>query len=172
MIFFKNITCNRCHSLYSHEECVRIRKCIYRPLRRSRYCGEPLLKEVVSAGGNKRLYPHKIFCAATLTSSLQKFVLRPNFIGLCESTRTLFSSSGLSDVFDGNIWKKFQQFDNQAFLSNPNNYGLLLNIDWLQPFEHINYSVGVIFLVILNLPCSIRFKRENVILVGIIPGPS
>ena len=32
--------------------------------------------------------------------------------------------------------------------------------------------MGVIFLVILNLPRDIRFKRENVLLFGIIPGPS
>ena len=40
------------------------------------------------------------------------------------------------------------------------------------PFEHTTHSVGVIFLVVLNLPRSIRFKRENVILYGIIPGPT
>lgn len=46
-----------------------------------------------------------------------------------------------------------------------------MNIDWFEPFEHVTYSVGVIYLAVLNLPWSIRYKRENVILVGIIPGP-
>ena len=32
--------------------------------------------------------------------------------------------------------------------------------------------MGVMYPVILNLPCSIRFKQENVVLVGIIPGQS
>ena len=32
-------------------------------------------------------------------------------------------------------------------------------------------SVGVIYLVILNLPRKIRFKPENIIIVGAIPGP-
>ena len=58
------------------------------------------------------------------------------------------------------------------FLSECYNYGLLLNIDWLQPYKHIQYSVGIVYLVILNLPRSIRYKRQNVILFGIIPGPS
>ena len=58
------------------------------------------------------------------------------------------------------------------FLSKSNCYGLLLNIDWLQPFKHTQHSVGVIYIVILNLPRSVRFKRENVILFGIIPGPN
>lgn len=83
----------------------------------------------------------------------------------------MISSSGLSDVYDGNIWKEFQSADGHGFLSSPNNYGLLLNIDWFKPFEHSTYSVGMIFLV-LNLPRSIRFRCENVILYGIMPGPS
>ena len=39
-------------------------------------------------------------------------------------------------------------------------------IDWLQPYEYL------VNLVILNLPRFIRYKRENVILFGIIPGPN
>ena len=58
------------------------------------------------------------------------------------------------------------------FLSKSNCYGLLLNIDWLQPYKHTQHSVGVIYIVILNLPHSVRFKRENVILFEIIPGPN
>ena len=48
----------------------------------------------------------------------------------------------------------------------------MLNVDWLQPFKHIPYSVGVMYVVVTNLPRSDRFKEENVILVGIIPVPS
>ena len=61
--------------------------------------------------------------------------------------------------------------DDSPFLSECYNYGLLLNIDWLQPYKHIQYSVGVLYIAILNLPRAIRYKRENVILYGIIPGP-
>ncbi len=48
----------------------------------------------------------------------------------------------------------------------------MLNIDWFQPFTHTIYSVGVIYLTIMNLPRQIRTKRENIILIGIIPGPN
>ena len=91
---------------------------------------------------------------------------------LCESTRHTNLSGGFHDVYDGYIWKEFERFSGTDFLSAPNNYALLLNVDWLQPFEHVIYSVGVIYAVILNLPRSIRFKRENVLLLGVIPGPS
>ena len=48
----------------------------------------------------------------------------------------------------------------------------MLNVDWMQPFEHTTYSVGVMYLVLMNIPRHERFKRENVTLVGLIPGPS
>ena len=47
----------------------------------------------------------------------------------------------------------------------------MLNCDWFQPFDHSSYSVGVLYLVILSLPWSLRFKPENIIITGIIPGP-
>ena len=37
-----------------------------------------------------------------------------------------------------------------------------MNCDWFKPFDHSTYSVGVLYLVIL----------ENILIAGIIPGPS
>ena len=48
----------------------------------------------------------------------------------------------------------------------------MLNIDWFNPYEETPYSAGVIYFVVQNLPRSERFKFENVILVGMIPGPN
>ena len=58
------------------------------------------------------------------------------------------------------------------FLILPHNLGLVMNIDWFQPFKRTTYSVGVIYLVIMNLPREEHFLPENVIICGIIPGPS
>ena len=77
----------------------------------------------------------------------------------------------IKDIYDGNIWKEFQFYKGNAFLNQPYSLGLILNVDWFQPFSHTQYSVGVIYLTVLNLPRHIRYKRDNVILVGIIPGP-
>ena len=48
---------------------------------------------------------------------------------------------------------------------------LMMNVDWFQPYDCEQYSVGAIYLLVMNLPRSERFKRENVILFGLIPGP-
>ena len=55
-------------------------------------------------------------------------------------------------------------------LSNKRHFGFMHNIDWFFPYRHVKYiSIGVIYLVCLNLCRSGRFKRNNVVLVGIIP---
>ena len=48
----------------------------------------------------------------------------------------------------------------------------MLNIDWFKPFKHTEYSLGAIYLTIMNLPRTVRFRQEHFILVGLIPGPS
>ena len=68
-------------------------------------------------------------------------------------------------------WKDFQTLNGSPFLSGPYAYGLMMNIDWFKPFKHLKYSVGAIYLTVMNLPRTLRFKQENVLLVGIIPGP-
>ena len=52
--------------------------------------------------------------------------------------------------------------------SEPHNFAFSLNIDWFQPYRHVTYSVGAIYLSVLNLPRSLRYKPENIL---IIPGP-
>ena len=44
------------------------------------------------------------------------------------------------------------------------------NVDWVQPYLHVMYSVGIIYLTINNLPRSVRSQRDNVLIVGVIPG--
>ena len=78
----------------------------------------------------------------------------------------------LSDVYDGKLWKEFENVNGEPFLRDNLALGFTLNIDWFQPYKLTTSSVGVIFLSIMNLPLSIRYKRGNIILIGLIPGPS
>ena len=62
--------------------------------------------------------------------------------------------------------------DNLPFLFGENTFGLMLNVDWYQPYKYSPYSIGVMYLVVMNLPRFERYRRKNLILVGIIPGPN
>lgn len=48
----------------------------------------------------------------------------------------------------------------------------MLNVDWFRPYKHTTNSIGVIYLVILNLPHTLWFKPENIIIIGTIPEPN
>ena len=48
----------------------------------------------------------------------------------------------------------------------------MMNMDFFQPYKHVQNSVGAIYLTVLNLPREVRNKPENVVLVGLIPGPN
>ena len=57
-------------------------------------------------------------------------------------------------------------------MSCPLNFAFAISLDWFRPFQHSQYSVGAIYLTVLNLPRDVRNKPENVMLVGILPGPT
>ena len=122
---------------------------------------------------DKKIYPCKSYCYYPLKNSISSVLSRGNLLEQCEHWRNrVIPHHTLADVYDGQVWQDFLTYEGTPFLSNPHNLGLMLNCDWFQPFELTSYSVGVLYLVILNLPRAIRFKPENILIAGIIPGPS
>ena len=100
---------------------------------------------------------------------------RPNFLQNCEHWRYRQIDTGiLGDIYDGKVWKEFLDVNGEHFFNEQNmhSFAFSLNIDWFQPYKHVTDSVGAIYLSILNLPRHLRYKVENIILCGIIPGPS
>lgn len=179
--FMKYVLCTKCFSLYDYSECFTVvegnrvtKNCSFVEFQNHRLpqfrrpCNQPLLYEV-ALSSKKVLKPYKIFCYKSLKSSLNTFVQRDNFEDMCETWRYCEKKDGiLYDVYDGRMWAEFNggKYD---FFSQEGNYGLMLNVDWFQLYKHTNRSIGVIYLAVLNLPRVERFKRENIILVGVIP---
>jgi len=91
----------------------------------------------------------------------------PRFFKNCEAWRKFNTSSEfMTDLYDGKLWQK----EWKKYLGVPGNLLLMLNVHWFRVFKHSSYSVGVIYMAIQNLPQSLRFKPENIIIVGSIPG--
>ena len=75
-----------------------------------------------------------------------------------------------SDIYYEKIWKKFNDPNKNNFLTQKHNYALTINLDWFCPYKHVkSYSAGVIYGFINNLPRHERFRRENLLIMGIIP---
>ena len=141
---------------------------------RRKKCGADLMKRVKTSAGTTVFKARKVYCYNSVISSLQELLSRPDFFEKCEQWRSRehqHSPSVLCDVYDGEVWNQFMCVDNVPFLSLPYNYAFSLNVDWFQPFQHTQYSLGVIYLAVQNLPRNERFLPENIIIVGVIPGP-
>ena len=184
--FTRFVVCPGCHSLYHFKDCYECigsrlvpKTCPYVAFpnhphtSRRKPCSHRIVKEVKCRDGSIKLYPLKVYCYKSVKESLECMVKRKGFLDMCELWRKRSIPQGyLADIYDGKVWQDFMNVNGQPFLSQPYNLGFMLNIDWFQPFKHTQYSLGVIYMVILNLPRSVRFKRENILIIGLIPGPS
>ena len=65
----------------------------------------------------------------------------------------------MADVYDGAVWRSFLTIDGEEFLSSRYAVGLLINVDWFQPYKHVQYSVGAIYLAVLNFPRRLRYRQ-------------
>ncbi len=73
------------------------------------------------------------------------------------------------DVHDGQIWSDYQMYNEKDMLKDPNTLAWALHVDWVQPFKRVQYSTGMVYLACLNLPRHIRYKKENLVLVSLLP---
>ena len=134
-------------------------------------CGKQLLKTVELSSGKRTLCPYMSYCYLSLKYSIESLLSNPNTCQSCGNWALRIDTKNLQDVYDGAIWKSFLYCNGKPLLSDLNTVELTMNIDWFQPFKHSTYSLGAIYITILNLPRDMRYKRENVILCGLIPGP-
>lgn len=184
MIFQRYAVCKLCGTVWKLEECIeghsinrKAKLCSHTsPFRRrvnqAEVCGGILLKTVELASKRKVFYPLMTYCYIDMHTSLQHLLLDESFVKNCNHWKYRKVSEGnLLDVYDGRIWKKFMRYKGLPFLEENHSYGFILNLDWFQPYKHLQYSVGVIYLCVLNLPPNVRYKLQNVCLIGIIPGP-
>lgn len=132
-------------------------------------CNAILLKTVELASKKTVFYPLMTYCYIDIHTSLQTLLHRSQFLEKCQEWKEREVPKGvLADIYDGRVWKKFK---GDGFFDDDYSFGFMLNCDWFQPYKHLTYSVGVIYLTVLNLPYSLRNKIHNVCLVGILPGP-
>ena len=83
-------------------------------------------------------------------------------------------------LWDGAMWKAWQQKRKGARDANPDacwftregilELFLLLFVDAFQPYHHVKYSVNAMILAIGNLSAQVVHKKQNLILVALIPG--
>ena len=168
--------CTHCYSIYELSDCICTtshppKRCdsVTFPKHRQAYrrlsCNAPLFRRIMLSQDKFRYYQICSYPYKSLKDALQRLLLRPGLSEMLESWRNRKVPCGsLCDVYDGRIWTEFSDYFTQS-----RSLGMMLNLDWFQPFEHTTDSYGAIYLTVMNLPRKERFKKENVILVGVLP---
>jgi hypothetical protein len=180
------VPCSKCHKLHRKDEVKNFRqngtqaimKCRHVEFpnsfnRKSNFCNTPLSQTI-----DNSIKPELIYPFAGIRQQLATMYRRPDFEKLLRHWADRSSSNDiLADIYDGQVWKNLKETNDE---NSPNFFrpevadshlGLMLNLDWFQPYDGTPYSTGAIYAAICNLPRDIRFKRENMLLLGLLPGP-
>ena len=144
----------------------------------------PLIPRLIGLYRNKAMaqklrYRHKF---------QQSSVRHPEPIAECEDIRrilgvgkpgTCYCPSAVEDIFDGNLYRALRDTTvtvngqplSHTFFSDKRDIALGLSTDGFTPFKRRNQSCWPLILYNYNLPPEERFHQENIICVGVIPGP-
>lgn len=79
--------------------------------------------------------------------------------------RKKIKTSNFEDIYDGKVYKAL--FENDGFLSNPNNISFTWNTDGVSIFKSSGYAIWPFYLSINELPYDERTKSDNVLLAGL-----
>ena len=106
-------------------------------------CNSPLLKCARTASGRKLYPPIKVFCYQSIVMALRCFIQQPGMLTLLDHWKNRRVPCGLlCDIYDGSVWRSCVSHH----VTNSLTLAFLINIDWFQPYKHIAYSVGAIYL--------------------------
>jgi hypothetical protein len=89
------------------------------------------------------------------------------------------STQGISDIFDGSVYrnltKKHVVVDGRVlpytYFSDPRDIALGLATDGFAPFRRRKATTWPLIVYNYNLPPEIRFRKEYILCIGVVPGP-
>ena len=176
--------CTSCHKLYNSKIVCNFKKnnklavmrCCYEEFpnnSKKNKCNNEL-STLKKNKNNVVAIPRMLYPKPSIKQQLSIMYQRPGFEKMLALSGTRnYDNNYYADIYDGNVWKNFP-FDGSKFFSPENtvsNLGLLLNLDWFQPFKYTQHSTGAIYASICNLPRAERNKPENILYLGFLPGP-
>ena len=116
--------------------------------------------------------PLMTYCYINLKTSMQHLLNNADFFTSCgkelTQDQTMYCTVWMMEEYGKNFW----WVTAHCFSMNHKIiYALLLNLDWFQPYKHLTYSVGVIYITVLNFPSHQRHLKCNTSLVAVLPRP-
>ena len=152
--------------------------CTYKEYSNGVQCGEHLTRPRYIKGIDIEV-PIKTFVAFDFKDWFARLLSRPGYEEHMDSAWQSKASEDevMHDIFDSEYIRNFKGPDGRFFSigGEEGHYVFSLSIDFFNPYTNKQsgkkISVGLISIVCLNLPPSMRYKLENMFLSGVIPGP-
>ena len=151
--------------------------CTYKEIPGGPECGARLTRSRAFMDANIDI-PIKRFVSFSFKDFVSGLLSRPGFEDHMDSPRTYSDGEDMRDIFDGQFLQDFKLPDGQSFRStiDVGRYSFSLCVDFFNPLTNKQagkkISIGIISVVCVNLPASLRYKAENMFLAGVIPGPN
>jgi len=142
-------------------------------------CGYRLRTTCTSLSGKQFYKAHRMYHTQSILTALGRILSRPGVEDCLEEyVQDTFSYAlpQLRDIWHGSVmssipWRAAPDPDSREL-----RLVFSLSIDWFNAHHSSqrgkSWSVGGVYLTILNLPPHLRHLPENMILVGLIPGPN
>ena len=174
-------SCPACCALYSPEIRKNIpvypRLCDNKPFPESKPCGARLTKSGTANGKSIRV-PIRPFAVQDFDTFVGSLLCRPGVEEMIEAMSCLEAKDLVADIAEGEIVRDIVDTDGLPFVrANAGEARLTwaLSVDWYNPYLNKiagkTASSGSIVLALLLLSPSVRYKAENLYLMGITPGP-
>lgn len=159
-------------------------RCVYQETTTDGRCGARLLranKNLRERENDHGFRPIRTYTYQSLISWVGRMLSRPEIERMLEQSIAhecpQLPTAHVDDVLHSPEVAAFE-FRGRPFLRREGSEMRLLFslfIDWFNPHGNrqagASISSGVIFMACLNLPPEVRFKRENIYLAGVLPGP-
>lgn len=121
---------------------------------------------------NHNLHPDSagvnVFAEIPLIQQLEALFSREEFFTNFNHSknRTKLNPLNIEDIYDGRL---YQELIAKGFFSKEGslNFTMILNADGVPVFHSNNKSLWPVFLNVLELPPSLRFKEENTVIAGL-----
>ena len=176
-------SCPTCSANYRVEEGKTLPiNCDWKRFPNSKPCGTKISKLVPQDGdGNRRMVrvPIRPFLMQDFDAFKARLLSRPGMEAILDRGTLFNDTEDMWDIKDGTRVRELGDPDGAVFWDGLKRGELRLawslSIDWFNPRGNKaagkSTSTGSIVMACLNLPPSLRYRPENLFLVGIIPGP-
>lgn len=177
------LSCPVCYCLYPYDgpDHPTVTHCTYKKTPESSPCTTTLWKTYDIGRSPTRLVPCRKYLHQDLKYWLGRLLSRVQMENIIDDYPLgLLADHGgpVHDIWQSKVFSRLRDASGQPFFPGPTAEGRVvfsLSVDGFNPFHmktaKQTASSTCIWLVLLNLPPHLRYLPENILLVGVIPGP-